>query len=157
MECSAVVQGLVWWDWFTWQWWWERPTITNNQQRPLLSGEKHWHCLTISFSTWTKCLYWATTISTLPLWLNVKLSQTNQPDYGSQDLDTPVETVANTNLLRRSLLFVFGSLKSVVKPRPGYRRVIVLLGVFNFMCYIFTYNGTEGTHRYYYAQAGKYQ
>ena len=33
------------------------------------------------------------------------------------------------------------------------RRLIVLLGVFNFMCYIFTYNGTEGTHRYYYAQA----
>ena len=45
----------------------------------------------------------------------------------------------------------------MVKPRPGYRRVIVLLGVFNFMCYIFTYNGTEGTHRYYYAQAGEYQ
>ena len=51
-------------------------------------------------------------------------------------------------------MFVFGSLKSVVKPRPGYRRLIVLLGVFNFMCYIFTYNGTEGSHRYYYAQAG---
>ena len=42
------------------------------------------------------------------------------------------------------------------EPRPGWRRVIVLLGVFNFMCYIFTYNGTEGTHRYYFAQVGKY-
>jgi len=83
------------------------------------------------------------------------LSQTRQPNYGSQDLagTTPVEPGANTNLVRRSLLFVFGSLKSVVKPRPGWRRVIVLLGVFNFMCYIFTYNGTEGTHRYYFAQA----
>ena len=46
------------------------------------------------------------------------------------------------------------SLKSVVRRREGRRRLIVLLGVFNFMCYIFTYNGTEGTHRYYYAQAG---
>ena len=67
----------------------------------------------------------------------------------------PVESDANTNLVRRSLLFVFGSLKSVVKPRQGYRRLIVLLGVFNFMCYIFTYNGTEGSHRYYFAQAGR--
>ena len=51
------------------------------------------------------------------------------------------------------MLFVFAGLKSVVRQREGHRRVIVLLGVFNFMCYIFTYNGTEGTHRYYYAQA----
>ena len=55
--------------------------------------------------------------------------------------------------VKKSLLFVFAGLKSVVRQREGHRRVIVLLGVFNFMCYIFTYNGTEGTHRYYYAQA----
>ena len=30
--------------------------------------------------------------------------------------------------------------------------MIVLLCIFNFACYIFTYNGTEGTHRYYFAQ-----
>ena len=47
------------------------------------------------------------------------------------------------------------SLRSVVRAREGFRRLIVLLGVFNFMCYIFTYNGTEGTHRYYYAQAAQ--
>ena len=49
----------------------------------------------------------------------------------------------------RSLRFMSASLKSVVRRREGRRRLIVLLGVFNFMCYIFTYNGTEGTHRYY--------
>ena len=37
-------------------------------------------------------------------------------------------------------------------PRPGPRRWIVVAGVLNFMCYIFTYNGTEGTHRYYFAR-----
>ena len=44
------------------------------------------------------------------------------------------------------------SLRTVAAPRPGPRRWIVVAGVLNFMCYIFTYNGTEGTHRYYFAR-----
>ena len=45
------------------------------------------------------------------------------------------------------------SLRTVAAPRPGPRRWIVVAGVLNFMCYIFTYNGTEGTHRYTFAKA----
>ena len=44
------------------------------------------------------------------------------------------------------------SLRTVAAPRPWPRRWIVVAGVLNFMCYIFTYNGTEGTHRYYFAR-----
>ena len=39
------------------------------------------------------------------------------------------------------------SLKTVLKSRKYPRKTILFLGIFNFACYIFTYNGTEGTHR----------
>ena len=32
------------------------------------------------------------------------------------------------------------------------KRIMIWLLIFNFACYIFTYNGTEGSHRYLYAQ-----
>jgi len=84
------------------------------------------------------------------------LNEENKINYGTEDTtntmtNQDMETAANTNIIKSSLLFVFGSFKSVFVSREGYRRHIVLLGVFNFMCYIFTYNGTEGTHRYYFA------
>ena len=66
----------------------------------------------------------------------------------SEDTDTAEETSgAKTNFVKSSLMFVISSVRTVLMPRPGHRRLILLLGVFNFMCYIFTYNGTEGTHR----------
>ena len=76
--------------------------------------------------------------------------------YGAQEVtqpsqDTVTATVeigaAKTNFVKRSLAFVISSVRTVLMPRSGHRRLILLLGVFNFMCYIFTYNGTEGTHR----------
>ncbi len=36
------------------------------------------------------------------------------------------------------------------RPEP-YRRLIVLLLVVNFSLYVFVLNGTEGTHRYFFA------
>ena len=90
------------------------------------------------------------------------LNTTQCSDYGSQnetrnnsDENTNVigaGSDAKTNFIKTSLMFIFSSLKTIVQPRDSFRRAIVLLGVSNFMFYIFTYNGTEGTHRYLFAQ-----
>ena len=42
-------------------------------------------------------------------------------------------------------------LKTVFKSRADYKRLLIWLLLFNFGCYNFAYNGTEGTHRYLYA------
>ena len=88
------------------------------------------------------------------------LTTTDQQDYGSNHSSDPntntTVTGAKTNFVKSSFLFCLESFRTVLKARDGYRRHIVLLGVFNFMCYIFTYNGTEGTHRYTFAKA-KYE
>ena len=42
---------------------------------------------------------------------------------------------------------VFATLKVVFKERSNNRRLMILMLLFNFGCYIFAYNGTEGTHR----------
>jgi len=55
-------------------------------------------------------------------------------------------------VVQEALAFLVDSLRTVARRRDGHMRLVLLLGMFNFMCYIFTYNGTEGTHRYYYAQ-----
>ena len=84
------------------------------------------------------------------------LTVSQHAHYGSQEVTQPsggadpvtaAETGAKTNFVKRSLTFVISSVRTVLMPRSGHRRLILLLGVFNFMCYIFTYNGTEGTHR----------
>ena len=56
------------------------------------------------------------------------------------------------NWFKSSLRFVSDSFRTVFKQREGPRRAILLLGILNFALYIFTYNGTEGTHRYLFAQ-----
>ena len=79
------------------------------------------------------------------------LTVSQHAHYGAQEVTQPSEpsqdTGAKTNFVKRSLAFVISSVRTVLMPRSGHRRLILLLGVFNFMCYIFTYNGTEGTHR----------
>ena len=88
------------------------------------------------------------------------LTTSHHTGYGAHEAtqtcegtDTAEETSgAKTNFVKSSLMFVISSVRTVLMPRPGHRRLILLLGVFNFMCYIFTYNGTEGTHRYYFAR-----
>lgn len=42
--------------------------------------------------------------------------------------------------------------KTLFKRRPGPYRMLLLVLCFNFACYIFVYNGTEGSHRLLYAQ-----
>ena len=80
------------------------------------------------------------------------LTVSHHAGYGAQEVTQPdpgteAETGAKTNFVKSSLMFVISSVKTVLMPRSGHRRLVLLLGVFNFMCYIFTYNGTEGTHR----------
>ena len=81
------------------------------------------------------------------------LTTSHHSGYGAQEGTQPCEDTAKeesgakTNFVKSSLMFVVSSVRTVLMPRPGHRRLILLLGVFNFMCYIFTYNGTEGTHR----------
>ncbi|XP_023349851.1 proton-coupled folate transporter [Eurytemora carolleeae] len=76
-------------------------------------------------------------------------------NYGSQTI-SPIQE-ENMKPLDRpvyitSILYIFESLKTVLKSRKYPRKTILFLGIFNFACYIFTYNGTEGTHRYAYAR-----
>ena len=42
---------------------------------------------------------------------------------------------------------VLAGFVTVLKRREGKKRLMILMLVFNFACYIFAYNGTEGTHR----------
>ena len=61
------------------------------------------------------------------------LNEENKINYGTEDTtntmtNQDMETAANTNIIKSSLLFVFGSFKSVFVSREGYRRHIVLLG-----------------------------
>ena len=71
--------------------------------------------------------------------------------YGSTGSSTVTESQED-NWFWSSIKFVFDSFKTIFKPRRGPRRAILFLGILNFACYIFTYNGTEGTHRYAFAQ-----
>ena len=59
------------------------------------------------------------------------LHSEEQTSYGSQNVDVQ-ETANNGNWFSSSFLFIIDSLRTVFKPRKGARRLIVLLGVFNF-------------------------
>ena len=72
--------------------------------------------------------------------------------YGSTTQSSAVAEAETENWFWSSVKFVFDSFKTIFKKRRGPRRTILFLGILNFACYIFTYNGTEGTHRYAFAQ-----
>ena len=50
------------------------------------------------------------------------------------------------------MLYILEGFRTVVTPREGWRRALVLLGVFQYICYICVYNGTEGSHRFYFVE-----
>ena len=56
------------------------------------------------------------------------------------------------SIIWRSLLYILEGFRTVVTPREGWRRALVLLGVFQYICYICVYNGTEGSHRLYFVE-----
>ena len=56
------------------------------------------------------------------------------------------------SIIQQSVLYILEGLRTVVTPREGWRRALVLLGVFQYICYICVYNGTEGSHRFYFLE-----
>ena len=56
------------------------------------------------------------------------------------------------SITRQSVLYILEGFRTVVTPREGWRRALVLLGVFQYICYICVYNGTEGSHRFYFLE-----
>ena len=56
------------------------------------------------------------------------------------------------SIVWQSVLYILDGFRTVVTPREGWRRALVLLGVFQYICYICVYNGTEGSHRLYFVE-----
>merc|ERR1719362_2666868 len=42
----------------------------------------------------------------------------------------------------------FGHVFELIRKRSNNRRLMIWILLFNFGCFIFAYNGSEGTHRY---------
>ena len=56
------------------------------------------------------------------------------------------------SITKTSVMYILEGLRTVVTPREGWRRALVLLGVFQYICYISVYLGTEGSHRLYFVE-----
>ena len=69
-----------------------------------------------------------------------------------EKLEEDQDQVSCTNIITRSVLYIFEGLRIVVKPRAGLRRFFILLGLFTYMCYICIYAGTEGATRIYFGK-----
>ena len=67
-----------------------------------------------------------------------------------------VEDKSGCGLSLPKLSDILEDFKVVIKERPDLRRPMLIILVFNFACYIFAYNGQEGTHRYYYTGLVKF-
>ena len=56
------------------------------------------------------------------------------------------------NIIQQSVLYILEGFRTVVTCREGWRRALVLLGVFQYICYICGYTGTEGSQRQYFLE-----
>ena len=56
------------------------------------------------------------------------------------------------SLAWQSVMYILEGVRTVVTPREGWRRALVLLGVFQYICYTCGYTGTEGSHRLYFVE-----
>lgn len=75
----------------------------------------------------------------------------HQESYGALPV---VESIPTRRSCCHKLPFpsdILASFKTVLKPRAGNARLMIGMLLFNFACYIFAYNGTEGSHRYLFA------
>lgn len=66
--------------------------------------------------------------------------------------ETPPEDKGCGTIVRKSVLYILEGIRTVVTPREGWRRALVLLGVFQYICYICGYTGTEGSQRQYFLE-----
>ena len=79
-------------------------------------------------------------------------SQREQEMRGEKVEEDQDYGVSCTNIITRSVLYIFEGLRIVVKRRAGFRRFFIFLGLFTYMCYIFIYAGTEGATRIYFGK-----
>ena len=59
----------------------------------------------------------------------------------------------SNNVVSKSLLYILEGLKTVVKPREGLRRSLIMLGVLSYTLYICIYTGTEEATRIYFGKS----
>ena len=52
------------------------------------------------------------------------------------------------NVVKSSILYLLDSFRTVIRPRQGYRRLVVFLGALIYFLFISTWTGLEGTHRF---------
>ena len=78
-------------------------------------------------------------------------SQSEQEMRGEK-MEEDQDQVSCTNIITRSVLYIFEGLRIVVKPRAGLRRFFIFLGLYTYMCYICIYARTKGATRIYFGK-----
>ena len=81
--------------------------------------------------------------------LDKKKTDLNEADktvYGTEEIDHTVQEIVPENRYC-TWADVVACFRTIFKKRPQGRTLLIWLLLFNFGCYIFAYNGTEGTHR----------
>lgn len=74
----------------------------------------------------------------------LKIQENNeQTTYGTEEVlnEQPQSTYCTWS-------DVMACFKTLFRSRSDHRRLMIWILLFNFGCYIFAYNGSEGTHRY---------
>ena len=99
------------------------------------------------------------TLGVLYMLVFVKESKVQTPEtvssneitqYGTEEVQNNVHEIQPENKYC-NWSDVWACIRTVFKKRSDQRRLMIWLLLFNFGCYIFAYNGSEGTHRYLFA------
>ena len=90
------------------------------------------------------------TLGVLYMILFVKESKQKLPNneittYGTEEVPNVQEIQPESKYCNWS--DVWSCIRTIIKKRSNYRRLMIWILLFNFGCYIFAYNGSEGTHR----------
>ena len=67
--------------------------------------------------------------------------------YGTEEVQNEVHEIQPENKYC-TWSDVWKSIRTVIRKRSNNRRLMIWILLFNFGCFIFAYNGSEGTHRY---------
>lgn len=81
-----------------------------------------------------------------------KTEHDDRHDYGAIDGPADDQNAQEKPPSIWQSLNILESLKVAFKRRSGFKRAMIFMLIFNFACYILAYDGTEGTHRFYYVQ-----
>ena len=67
--------------------------------------------------------------------------------YGTEEVQNEVHEIQPENKYC-TWSDVWSCIRTVIRKRSNNRRLMIWILLFNFGCFIFAYNGSEGTHRY---------